>query len=312
LPGVQGTNTPIFVTNEMTATEVRDSVREGLAIAWNIPTESTNIDVYKVRGNVIVIHSTDQNFAGSNAGPLTLFGRRRGDNFGPIDGGDRWAENGKRTSGNRPATGQVPAGIFLDDFIVGFAERGEVVFSASNVPGSQTFNASRFYERAGGPNGIPAREVNTGTYQLEIRVAADYGTNNRQGELRLENTLLGPLGRTYDTNERLSKSAALIFDSASEIQDGASFTLSDGVRTVMFEFDVVTSANDRSIGVTPGAVAIPISPNSTSVVIAAAIRNAINGAYTSGLIGLTAETGGDMPGSAMTAPRSKVKACGIR
>jgi VCBS repeat-containing protein len=304
LPGVQGTNTPIFVTNEMTATEVRDAVREGLALAWNIPAESTNIDVYRVRGNVIVIHSNDQNFAGSNAGPLTLFGRRRGDNFGPIDGGDRWAENGKRTSGNRPATGQVPAGIFLDDFILGFAERGEVVFSASNVPGSQTFNASRFYELAGGPLGIPAREVNTGTYQLEIRVAADYGTTNRQGELRLENTLLGPLGRTYDTNERLTKSAALIFDSASEIQDGASFTLSDGVRTVLFEFDVVTSANDRSIGVTPGAIAIPVSPNNSSVVIAAAIRDAINGAFSGGLIGLTAETGGDMPGSALTAPRS--------
>ncbi|MFN7733663.1 MAG: tandem-95 repeat protein [Pirellula sp.] len=304
LPGVQGTNTPVFVTNEMTATEVRDAVRTALALAWNEPAESTNIDVYTVRGNVIVIHSTDQNFAGSNAGPLTLFRRRRGDNFGPIDGGDRWAENGKRTSGNRPGTGQVPAGIFLDDFIVGFAERGEVVLSSTNIPGSQTFNASRFYELAGGPLGAPAREVNTGTYQLEIRVAADYGTTNRQGELRLENTLLGPLGRTYDTNERLTKSAALIFDSASEIQDGASFTLSDGVRTVLYEFDVVTSTNDRSFGVTPGANVIRISPNDTSVVIAAAIRDAINDAYNRGLIGLTAETGGDMPGSATTSPRS--------
>lgn len=304
LPGVQGTNTPIFTTNEMSATQVRDAVREGLALAWNIPTESTNIDTYKVRGNVIVIHSTDQNFAGSNAGPLTLFGRRLGDNFGPIDGGDRWAENGRRTSGNRPGTGQVPAGIFLDDFIIGFAERGEVVFSASNIPGSQTFNNSRFYERAGGPLGAPAREVNTGTYQLEIRVAADYGTTNRQGELRLENTLLGPLGRTYDTNERLTKSAALVFDSASEIQDGASFSLSDGVRTVLFEFDVVTSTNDRSLGVTPGSIPIRVNPSDSSVLIATAIRDAINVAFTSGLIGLTAETGGDMPGSTMTAPRS--------
>jgi VCBS repeat-containing protein len=304
LPGVQGTNTPIFVTNEMDATEVRDAVRTGLALAWNIPTQQTNIDMYTVRGNVIVIHSTDQNFAGSNAGPLTIFGRRRGDNFGPIDGGDRWAENGRRTSGNRPSTGSVPAGIFLDDFIIGFAERGEVVLSTTGIPGSQTFNDSRFYERAGGPAGAPAREVNTGTYQLEIRVAADYGTTNRQGELRLENTLLGPLGRTYDTNERLTKSAALIFDSASEIEDGASFTLSDGVRTVLFEFDVVTSANDRRVGVTPGSFAIQVNPSDTSELIARAIRDAINTAFSRGLIGLTAENGGDMPGSANASARS--------
>jgi len=306
LPGVTGTNQPILVTNEMDAIEVRDAVRTGFAAALNVAGQKNNIDVYPVRGNVIVLHSSSAAFTVGNAGPLTLFQRRSGDNFGPIDGGDRWAEAGKKTSGNKPNTSILPAGIYLDDFIIGFAERGEMVFNTSSNPGGQTFDASRFYEQYGGLFGAPAKEVATGTYQLEIRAAADYGTTNQRGELRLENTLLGPLGRTYDTNERLTKSAALIVNAASEIEDGASFTLSDGVNTVTFEFEVVTSANDRRVGVTPGSIAITVSPNATSVAIARAIRDAINAASAQGLLNLSAENGGDMPGSSSAGARSQI------
>ncbi|MFN7625753.1 MAG: Ig-like domain-containing protein, partial [Pirellula sp.] len=214
--------------------------------------------------------------------------------------------------------------IYLDDFIIGFAERGELVFNTSTNPGGQTFNASRFYEQYGGPMGAPVKEVATGTYQLEIRVAADYGTSRPSGDLRLENVPFPPtqFGRTFDTNERLTKGAALIFNSAPTIQDGAffqskldqdtyspdssnitdgaSFTLSDGVNTVSFEFDVVTSANDRRVGVTPGFIPITVSPNDSSVTIARAIRDAINSASAQGLINISAENGGDMPGAITT------------
>ncbi|MCU0709449.1 MAG: hypothetical protein MUF23_14260, partial [Pirellula sp.] len=304
LPGVQGTNTPVFVNNAMNVIQVRDAVRTALALAWNVPSQRTNLDVYRVRGNVILIHSADQTFTGSNPGPLTLFARRSGDNFGPVDGADRWAENGKRSQGNRPGTGIIPAGIFLDDFIIGFAERGEVVLAPSTNPGGQTFNDSRFYERAGGPNGTPVQEIETGTYQLEIRVAADYGTTNLQGELRLENTLLGPLGRTFDTNARLTKSSAILFNAASQIVDGAVFTLSDGVGTARFEFDVVTSAADRGAGVTPGNIPIVVPPNSSPEFVARAIRNAINSSSAQSLIDISAENGGDMPFSTNTGARS--------
>lgn len=324
LPGVQGTNAPILVTNEMDSIEVRDAVRVGLAAALNVAGQEGNIDVFPVRGNVIVLHSSSAAFAVDDEGPLTLFGRRTGDDFGPIDGGDRWAEAGKKTSGNKPATNLVPAGIYLDDFIIGFAERGELVFNTSTNPGGQTFNASRFYEQYGGPMGAPVKEVATGTYQLEIRVAADYGTSRPSGDLRLENVPFPPtqFGRTFDTNERLTKGAALIFNSAPTIQDGAffqskldqdtyspdssnitdgaSFTLSDGVNTVSFEFDVVTSANDRRVGVTPGFIPITVSPNDSSVTIARAIRDAINSASAQGLINISAENGGDMPGAITT------------
>ncbi|MFN9985688.1 MAG: hypothetical protein ACK52S_09050, partial [Pirellula sp.] len=225
LPGVQGTNAPILVTNAMDSIEVRDAVRVGLAAALNVAGQEGNIDVFPVRGNVIVLHSSSAAFAVDDEGPLTLFGRRTGDDFGPIDGGDRWAEAGKKTSGNKPATNLVPAGIYLDDFIIGFAERGELVFNTSTNPGGQTFNDSRFYEQYGGPMGAPVKEVATGTYQLEIRVAADYGTSQKSGDLRLETLPMPPtqLGRTIDTNERLTKGAALIFNSAPTIQDGAFF-----------------------------------------------------------------------------------------
>ncbi|MFN7628896.1 MAG: hypothetical protein ACK5PZ_18880, partial [Pirellula sp.] len=109
LPGVQGTNAPILVTNAMDSIEVRDAVRVGLAAALNVAGQEGNIDVFPVRGNVIVLHSSSAAFAVDDEGPLTLFGRRTGDDFGPIDGGDRWAEAGKKTSGNKPATNLVPA-----------------------------------------------------------------------------------------------------------------------------------------------------------------------------------------------------------
>lgn len=292
-PGVAGTNAAVSVTNAMNATQVRDAIRTSLAATLNEVGEETNIDVYRVRGNSIVLHALtiDDN------GPLTATTVRNGDFFGGRDGAAVGAYSqaaylraGQRTINNPLQGANGTAGVQIDDLVLGFAERGEMITGSDP---NATFVNSFGYESVGGPGGRAVTEIETGTYQLEIRTAADYGTNSG-GELHLETTLAGPLGRTYDTNDRLTKSFALVFDAASQVADGATFDLSDGFRTARYEFDVTTSAADRRTGVTPGNIAISVRPNSTAVEVARAIRNAINSVTSQSIIKITASTRGDM------------------
>ncbi|MEI7460219.1 MAG: Ig-like domain-containing protein [Pirellula sp.] len=178
--------------------------------------------------------------------------------------------------------------------MIGFAERGEKVIGAT-PSAAPTFNPTGGYQLTGGSAvpGEPIDEIEGGTYQLEIREAADYGTTVGNA-LRLDSFPPPPLGRTYDTNDRLTKSSRLIFNSPSSIADGATFKLSDGVNTATFEFDVATSAADRAAGTTPGNVPITILPSETREQIARKIRDAINSTAAQAVIKITASTNGDM------------------
>jgi len=105
-------------------------------------------------------------------------------------------------------------GLFLDDFIVGFAERGETVFNA--VPGETGFRAS-------GSGSGPA-----GEYQLEARRATNFATS-----LGVTQALTA----SFDTNDRHTQEVTLIVPAGSQIADGDTFVLSDGQSTQVFEFD---------------------------------------------------------------------------
>ena len=307
LPGVAAGNEPIAITNAMSATQVQLAIRQAFARRLNIVGQTTNIDVYRTRGNSIILHGVTV----GSPGPLTVMGRLPGDLFGGRDGGTAWnsasyIRAGARTLSNTPNTTLTSGGIFIDDVVIGFAERGEMVTGVQNTLGASVFRPSRYYEQYGRDDGTPAQEIATGTYQLEIRASADYGTTNLSGDLRIEDTPIGPLGRTFNTNDRLTKSSALIFNAASEIVDGSVFTLSDGVGTARFEFEVVTSASDRRSGVTPGNIPVVVPPNSNPQFVARAIRNAINSPSAQALIHVTAENGGDMPFSTSTGARSQI------
>jgi len=103
---------------------------------------------------------------------------------------DAFGNDGSAERGARNNFG----GFAIDDLIVGFAERGEMVTGAAG-------NLTTFFEQpepvapfdlAPTPN-----EVLVGTYQLEIRRGADHGYN------RLEDSAAITLTSTYDTNSRL-------------------------------------------------------------------------------------------------------------
>ena len=279
-PGAQAVN----ITNAMTAIQVRDAVRTSLARAFNIAGQENNIDIYRVRGNTILFHSSLQT-AVANTSRLIITDGRIGDRFGPAD-----TPNPRFTSSFRAQQNNFE-GLQIDDIIIGFAERGEVMYNAP--ANNSTFVPTPFYEPILDPvTRLRANEVETGTYQLEIRAAADYGTTPPGTQL----LIAGANGRSFNTNDRLTKSYALQFNSASRLRDGAFFTLSDGSSTARFEFNVITSTSDPAATVTSGSIPITVLPNATAVEIVRAIRDAINSPEAQSVLKITASTGGDMSG----------------
>ncbi|WP_396160014.1 hypothetical protein, partial [Flavobacterium sp.] len=325
-PGVQAGNVPVFVTNAMTAIQVRDAIRLALAGRFNIPSQSTNINTYRINNNTIFFHSPFNNaftsFTGSFSGPVSVSSGRTGDAFGALNTAGTTANTSyalRSAFATRNNTGAVQ-GVQIDDIIIGFAERGEVVYNAP--ANNQTFRETPFYEPFVVIGQPAVEEPELGTYQLEIRTAADYGITDRNGRLDLVDPSIANVndpqalyygnnqwGRTFDTNDRLTKSIALqVTAPASQIVDGSFFTLSDGYNTATFEFDVRTSVSDPQSGVVSGRIAVPLSPAFTAVQVARAIRGAINGPTSLSLLKLSASTTGDMDNAnaSVTGARSDV------
>ena len=315
-PGVAGANTPLAITNAMTAVEVRDVIRAGLAQALNIPGQETNVEVFRVRGNSILLHDSNAltftnniNTRTNSRGVVVTSGTRVGDIFGPIDaGGNRFTS--ASLSGRNNGIGGVIGGLQIDDIIIGFAERGEQVFNGSTGPQLRgAITATPNYEPVLAPGQPPQNEVETGSYQVEIRTAADYGLTRRDGNLYwIDPETLLPTGRTFGTNDRLAKTISLAVTDTSTIVDRSSFTLSDGSNTLRFEFDVTTSTADPATGVIPGNVPIRIAPNATTVQIAAAIRDAINSTASQASLKFIASTRGDTLGGTANSrlPRASI------
>lgn len=144
-------------------------------------------------------------------------------------------------------------GLYLDDFVVGFAERGELITNAT--PGATTLSAGNL-------------SVLAGEYQLEIRPGTNFGTpvvDSFFGTDTFE------LTTSFDTNDRHVDGATILAPNADQISDGDSFVLSDGVRSVRFEFDLIGSPAAQT-----GSIRIQYSADSTQAEIADSIRNAIN------------------------------------
>ncbi len=137
-------------------------------------------------------------------------------------------------------------GLRLDDFIVGFAERGETVFNAST---GATFTG-------GGFGGV------SGEYQLEMRLGTDFATPTFGGNVRLD--------ASFDTNDRHNQSVTLVAPDGTQISDGDTFILGDGAANQMFEF--TTTPGTVAFGNTP----VLFSATDTAAQVASSIRLAIN------------------------------------
>ena len=93
----------------------------------------------------------------------------------------------------------------------------------------------------------PPGEIQSGDYQLEIRKGTEFGRS-------VNNALVGLLlDRSIDTNDRLAEQATLVAPAGQNVRNGQTFTLSDGVRSVTFEYEDPEVAD----GVVGGNVEIP-------------------------------------------------------
>ena len=152
-----------------------------------------------------------------------------------------------QTAGGSP----LAEGLYLDDFVVGFAERGEMITGAGFID----------LDIAGG-------NTTAGQYQLEIRPGTDHGTTRQTGieAIKLD------LTETFDTNDRqTSLAASIVAPHIDQIADGDTFRLGDGVRSIRFEFDFSPSPT-----ITSGNIRVPVSAGFSQSQVADAIRTAIN------------------------------------
>ncbi len=189
----------------------------------------------------------------TNQGPLGLTTSLDGDSLGSFLEPGRARNNGFE-------------GVYVDDLIIGFAERGEMVTGAV---ANNTFIAN--------PD-APGLQVLEGTYQLEIRGGTDMALPNPPPLIPdpdAEPEPLLALTRSIDTNDRLTQGFTLLALPGSDLFDGQTFRLHDGLRGLTFEFDDLSAAN-LTPGVTPGNILIPFVPSDTAATIANRIRIAIN------------------------------------
>lgn len=175
----------------------------------------------------------------------------------------------RRVGFNSPVRGQNNGfeGFYLDDILIGFADRGEIVTAAAadstfQIPG---LNAAQIAQLQATNDAISF------PYQLEVRSGQDYADNDDGNAILLE---------SFDTNTRLTNGYELTMPAGSALVDGQFFILTDGVNQVRFEFDDLRSQTP----VTPGSVRLPFNSTDPDYVIAYRLREAINSSSSQSLL----------------------------
>ena len=216
------TGTPISVSRFETAEQVADRVQRVLADRFS------GGDISLMPSNGANVRLPALNIG--DAGPFADTAGRYGDQFG-VSGANR---------ATVAASDNAFEGVYLDDFIIGFAERGELATQSNAVTQAFVPDDTRLFPQPDDP----VSDLVTGAYQVEIRDASEYVASGRESQFR-----------TFDTNDRFTDSRSITARPADEIRDGLTFSLFDGRSEVVFEFDLIESNTD----VVPGNVRIPFT-----------------------------------------------------
>ena len=256
-PGTSGIAVPLNAT--MDRQEVAGVIRQVLANFYaggNVQTIKMFDETVRVIG-----HSVTQIQSASGGTTLGLTTSLPGDEFGAFNVNVRGQNNAHE-------------GIYIDDIVIGLAERGEMVTGQTTLT-----------DFAANPN-FSATDIVVGDYQLEIRRSAEYGLPD-DGRLLLY--------RSFDSNDRLAQNFTIEAPFGHEVADGQTFSLSDGIDTLVFEFDdQALPAGHPNAGVTQGHVPVPFASNDfeekadSDVTMAHTIRDAINGADAQAVLDVTA------------------------
>jgi len=205
----------------------------------------------------------------TRAGPLFWSNQLQGDttdkNYGST------ARGNNRYFDYRRGQSNSFEGWYIDDVIIGFAERGEMV---TNAPAGVTG-----FDFAPPPQPTDPIVVQ-GSYQLEIRRGDEYGV------------LLTPPDSPYrvtrlfaqaDTNDRWTQAFTLKIPAAANIGHGDRFWIDDGVKRQEFVF-----LDSRIGGATGNAVPVYFQAAQSAGTVANSVAAAINQAFNQGRLSVTA------------------------
>ncbi|MFK7736414.1 MAG: GEVED domain-containing protein [Pirellulaceae bacterium] len=285
LQGLNGSNgLPVFVTLDMTADEVAAALQESLANFFAGGATSA----YARTGNVLdltglVNYSSFDFFTGTatpslndlDPGPFGATTNFVGDAFSAFNSGTNF--DGTTNNNNPGALGAQNndfEGVYLDDFVIGVAGRGEMVLASSTTSTNFIVDPQLALSN---PDQINV-EILVGEYQLEIRGGADYGIPTLAG---FPDTLI--VNESIPFDSRSTPGLSIQFNSAASMVAGQTFLVGDGTTVLTFELDDV---NDNE-GVAAGNVALPFntalfdpvsgaSRSETAQEIAARFRDIIN------------------------------------
>ena len=207
-----------------------------------------NTDVFKTYKGLVRVIGHDV----EDSGPFGVTTALPGDAFGAFNQNVRGQNN-------------AVEGVYVDDIVIGFAERGEM---ATGAAGNTAYAAN--------PDAA-STEIDNGEYQLEIRRGTqhvDYDDDDNAF-----------LSASFDTNDRLGQQITLASLAGHRIVDGQTFDISDGVNTVTFEYDDITVSGG---GVAPGNVAVEFDASESSVDLARRIRDLINSSAVQSTLNITA------------------------
>ncbi|MBT5599923.1 MAG: hypothetical protein HOJ62_14985, partial [Planctomycetaceae bacterium] len=236
-----GADVGVPIHSGMSGAEVASRVQRALANTF----AGGEFAAFKRYGSVIrmIGHTVD------DSGPLGLTETMPGDEYGNFESNERGQDS---TQGQTQLSSFE--GVYVDDIIIGFAERGEM---GSGAVADASFTAN--------PQ-APPNQITTGEYQLELR----------RGTQHVDYAIDGSpfLARSWDTNVRLSEELAIDANAGFDIVEAAKFTISDGYphSEVTFEFDDINIDD----GVFGDNVEISFDPSSSDEQIALLIRDAIN------------------------------------
>ncbi len=259
---------PVYVHPNMSDDEVAFAIREAIATAYGSG-DPAGIPGY---GDVIRLYGHEV----IDPGPLGLsvtgfplvsplpgedpdfdFNGLDGDQFGAFDASTQFDGS---TNADFPGflRGRDNAfeGVYIDDIVIGFAERGTMYTTA---PVNDGFTRIPDAD-------LPVDQILTGDYQIEFRPSSFYGV----WDPNPLPTLI--LTEAYDPVDRLANSVSLIAPKGADATDGMTFRVGDGKNTVVLEYDNAALRN----GVAPGHVAVVVNTLDSAAQVAKAIQNVIN------------------------------------
>lgn len=267
------------VNQGLTVTAVQDGARRvnlsGSTVITNF-TQAPSLPVNR-SGDTVTTYDSIINVVGhtvSNPGPLGLEESLAGDEFGAFDASG--PPNVNDFPGALRGMDNAFEGVYIDDVIIGFAERGEIVTGAREnpvfVPNDELLNIELPADY------VPHNEIHVGEYELEIRRGEEIGQTVQDPRPELF------LTRAFDTNDRLTDAVTLTVPPGHTVVEGQTFSLSDGLNSRTFEFDDLAIGN----GVGAGNIRIPYRTSDSASRLALSIRDAINGPAATTVLDITA------------------------